>query len=81
MEKIIKEIKMADKEAVQAMLDKVVRGIESREDLIEVFTAMAAELGVEQKAPEPEPEPEPAPVPEPEPASEDDENKSSFFGA
>lgn len=66
---------MADKEAVQAMLDKVVRGIESREDLIEVFTSMAAELGVEQKAPEPVPEPEP------EPAPEDDENKSSFFGA
>ena len=79
MEKIIKEIKMSDKEAIQEMLDKVVLGTESRDDLIVVFTSMAAELGVEQKAPEPAPEPSPEPVPEP--ASEDDENKSSFFGA
>jgi len=77
MEKITKEIKMADKEAIQAMLDKVVRGTESRNDLIEVFTSMAADLGVEQKAPEPAPVPEP----EPEPAPEEDENNSSFFGA
>lgn len=67
MEQIIKEIKMADKEVIQAMLEKVVLGQESRNDLIEVFTSMAAELGVEQSAPEPEPEPE------------DDEKKSSFF--
>ena len=77
MEKIIKEIKMSDKEAIQEMLDKVVLGTESRDDLIVVFTSMAAELGVEQKAPEPEPEPDP----EPEPAPENDENKSGFFGA
>ena len=68
---------MADKEAIQAMLDEVVRGTESRDSLIEVFTSMAAELGVEQKAPEPAPVPEP----EPEPAPEEDENNSSFFGA
>ena len=72
---------MADKEAIQAMLDKVVRGTESRGDLIEVFTSMAADLGVEQKAPAPVPAPEPEPVPEPEPAPEEDENNSSFFGA
>lgn len=74
---------MADKEKIQAMLEKVVLGTESRNDLIEVFTSMAADLGVEQKAPEPAPEPAPVPEPEPEPepASEDDENKSSFFGA
>tara|TARA_R100001377_G_scaffold25422_2_gene13789 strand:+ start:5070 stop:5285 length:216 start_codon:yes stop_codon:yes gene_type:complete len=69
MEQIIKEIKMADKEAIQAMLDKVVRGTESRDDLIEVFTSMAVELGVEKSTPDPAPEPEP----------EDDEKKSSFF--
>ena len=68
---------MSDKEAIQEMLDKVVLGTESRDDLIVVFTSMAAELGVEQKAPEPEPEPDP----EPEPAPENDENKSGFFGA
>ena len=44
------------------MLDKVVRGTESRGDLIEVFTSMAADLGVEQKAPAPVPVPEPEPV-------------------
>lgn len=76
---IIKEIEMADKEKIQAMLEKVVRGTESRNDLIEVFTSMAADLGVEQKAPEPAPVPEPEP--EPEPAPEEDENSSSFFGA
>mgnify|MGYP003646474559 CR=1 FL=1 len=74
---IIKEIEMADKEKIQAMLEKVVRGTESRNELIEVFTSMAADLGVEQKAPEPAPVPEP----EPEPAPEEDENSSSFFGA
>ena len=68
---------MADKEKIQAMLEKVVRGTESRNELIEVFTSMAADLGVEQKAPEPAPVPEP----EPEPAPEEDENSSSFFGA
>ena len=50
---------MADKEVIQEMLEKVHRGTESRNDLIEVFTAMAAELGVERKAPEPAPAPEP----------------------
>lgn len=50
---------MADKEVIQEMLEKVHRGTESRNDLIEVFTAMATELGVERKAPEPAPAPEP----------------------
>lgn len=53
---------MADKEVIQEMLEKVHRGTESRNDLIEVFTAMAAELGVERKAPEPAPAPAPEPV-------------------
>ena len=66
---------MLDKEVIQDMLGKVVRGHQSHQELVEVFTAMAADLGVEQKAPEPVPEPEP------EPAPEDDENKSGFFGA
>lgn len=66
---------MADKELIQAMLEKVIRGTESRNDLIEVFTSMAADLGVEQKKPEPVPEPAPEPDPK------DDENKSSFFGS
>jgi|TARA_B110000902_G_C14094784_1_gene508340 hypothetical protein len=70
MEKIIKEIKnMSDKKVIQAMLEKVILGQESRDELIEVFTSMAAELGVEKSAPTPDPEPEP----------EDDEKKSSFF--
>lgn len=72
---------MADKEAIQDMLEKVVRGHHSHGKLVEVFVSMAAELGVEQKAPEPAPAPEPEPEPAPEPAPEDDENKSSFFGA
>jgi len=56
---------MADKEVIQEMLEKVHRGTESRNDLIEVFTAMAAELGVERKAPEPAPAPAPEPIDEP----------------
>ena len=72
---------MTDKEVIRAMLDKVILGHQSQSELIEVFTSMAAELGVEKDAPEPAPVPEPEPEPEPEPASEDDENKSSFFGA
>mgnify|MGYP003149473426 CR=1 FL=1 len=68
---------MADKEIIGKMLEKVILGQQSHEELVQVFTSMAAELGVEKKAPEPEPEPEPAP----EPTSGDDENKSSFFGA
>ena len=76
---------MTDKEIIGEMLEKVILGQHSHEDLVQVFTSMAAELGVEKKAPEPEPVPEPVPEPEPEPApepaSEDDENKSSFFGA
>lgn len=72
---------MLDKEVIQDMLEKVVRGRQSHEKLVEVFVSMAADLGVEQKAPEPEPTPEPAPEPTPEPAPEDDENKSGFFGA
>jgi|TARA_R110000796_G_scaffold36099_6_gene92341 hypothetical protein len=70
MEKIIKEIKnMSDKKVIQAMLEKVILGQESRDELVEVFTSMAAELGVEKSVPTPDPEPEP----------EDDEKKSSFF--
>jgi hypothetical protein len=70
MEKIIKEIKnMSDKKVIQAMLEKVILGQESRDELIEVFTSMAAELGVEKSDPTPDPEPEP----------EDDEKKSNFF--
>jgi len=68
---------MLDKAVIQDMLEKVVRGRQSHDKLVEVFVSMAADLGVEQKAPEPAPEPEP----EPEPAPEDDENKTSFFGA
>ena len=43
MEKIIKEIKnMSDKKVIQAMLEKVILGQESRDELVEVFTSMAA---------------------------------------
>tara|TARA_R110000824_G_scaffold96046_1_gene230499 strand:+ start:76 stop:270 length:195 start_codon:yes stop_codon:yes gene_type:complete len=62
---------MLDKAVIEDMLGKVIRGHHSHGKLVEVFVAMAADLGVEQKVPEPEPEPEPTP--------KDDENKTSFF--
>ena len=44
---------MADKEIIGKMLEKVILGQQSHEELVQVFTSMAAELGVEKKAPEP----------------------------
>ncbi len=61
-----------DKDVIKDMLQKVKAGYESRNDLIEVFTAMADALGVQD-------EPAPAPTPEPTPEGEDGEEKRSFF--
>ena len=64
---------MLDKSVIYDMLEKVVTGIQSQDELKEVFVAMAADLEVEQGTPPPAPEPDPEPEPE------DDEKKSSFF--
>ena len=66
-----------DKAVIKDMLDKVILGAQSHEQLVEVFTAMAEALGV---AKDPEPAPAPAPTPEPASGEENGDEKRSFFG-
>tara|TARA_A100001515_G_scaffold121329_1_gene104526 strand:- start:894 stop:1094 length:201 start_codon:yes stop_codon:yes gene_type:complete len=64
-----------DKVVIKDMLDKVILGTQSHEQLVEVFTAMAEALGVKK-----DPVPAPAPTPEPVSEDEDGDEKRSFFG-
>tara|TARA_A100001201_G_scaffold19623_3_gene22038 strand:+ start:1410 stop:1610 length:201 start_codon:yes stop_codon:yes gene_type:complete len=64
-----------DKVVIKDMLDKVILGTQSHEQLVEVFTAMAEALGVKK-----DPVPAPAPTPEPVSEGEDGDEKRSFFG-
>ena len=68
---------MMDKAVIKDMLDKVILGTQSHDQLVEVFTAMAEALGV---AKDPEPAPAPAPTPEPASGEENGDEKRSFFG-